>query len=96
MREITYVNVKDGLIDGTVRVLEYPCVDNNRVNDVTSKVIAINDITERVGSICVELLIKRDGYLEKMMANPVFTGHGLTLFCEDTLGKIELEGFTMI
>ena len=91
---LNFDRVKDELCNSG-RVLEYS-PDGKSINDITDSVIGVHDISERVGDCCVELLIRRNGYVERMMANPVFTSHGMRIFTEDTLGKVKTIGDWMM
>ena len=91
MRDITYAQVKEAIAEKSIHVLEY---QGANVVDITELMIGIKNGVDRSGdSSEVHILIRRPdtGTFEQVMSHSVYTGKGIALFVEDTLGKLVLS-----
>ena len=96
MRDITYSQVLEAVNKKDVHVLEYQGDD---IVDVTELMIGIKYGGESSGDTSeVHILLRRPdkGVFEQVMTHSVYTGKGIALFVEDTLGKLVMSSYTAI
>ena len=96
MRNITYTQVKEAVAEKRLHVLEYQGDD---IVDVTELMIGIKYGGESSGDTSeVHILLRRPdkGVFEQVMTHSVYTGKGIALFVEDTLGKLVMSSYTAI
>ena len=88
MRNITYNQVEEAVAEKRIHVLEYQGDD---IVDVTNLMIGIKNGSDQCGDDTqINVLLRRPdrGEFEQVMAHSVYTGKGIALFVEDTLGTL--------
>ena len=88
MTTFTFKEIKEAIINKNVHVLEY---QGDEVVDVTGSMVGFKNAKDYLAEgtdFELHLLMSRNGEFEQVLAHPVYTGKGLVLFIEDTLGTL--------